>query len=66
MFVFEGNGVILNLRASAENKKRYPRILTLAILLIVILYIIIAVISYCAFRIDIPTYVTNAIPIDAF
>ena len=35
MFSFEGNGVILNLNNDARDKKRYPKILTLAIITVV-------------------------------
>jgi proton-coupled amino acid transporter len=68
MFVFEGNGVIMNLRANASNPDKYPKILTLAIFLIVVLYLIIAIVCYVTFRIGIPTYVINdpSIPVNGF
>lgn len=50
MFVFEGNGVILNLRTEAKDRKSYPSILTLAVGCLVIIYMTLACISYLAYR----------------
>lgn len=36
MFSFEGNGVVLNLFNDAKDKRRYPSLLTVAILTIVV------------------------------
>jgi amino acid transporter len=59
LFVFEGNGLILNLRANALNKKKYPSILIYSILILIIFYMTFASVCYEAFRKDIPTYVID-------
>mmetsp|Transcript_12776 Transcript_12776/g.12680 ORF Transcript_12776/g.12680 Transcript_12776/m.12680 type:complete len:159 (+) Transcript_12776:449-925(+) len=60
ILVFEGNGVILNLRSEAREKKKYPRILTYALLVIVVFYSIFGTICYLTYRVDIPVYITFA------
>jgi uncharacterized protein with PQ loop repeat len=59
LFVFEGNGLILNLRANAQNKKNYPSILMKSIFILIIFYMTFASICYSAFRKYIPTYVID-------
>lgn len=53
MFAFEGNGVVLNLRASAKNPKVFPKLLSLGLLCIVIWYMILAILCYFVYRVDI-------------
>jgi hypothetical protein len=62
--VFEGNGVILNLRANTENKKNYPSILMKSVMIVILLYMAIAIVCYPAFRMGIPTYVIDDKSID--
>lgn len=50
MFVFEGNGVVINLRASANNKERYPRLLCYAIVTIMVWYMSLSILSYATFK----------------
>lgn len=50
MFSFEGNGVVINIKAVARDKKRYPNILRLAVLSIIIWYMILATISYITYK----------------
>ncbi len=50
MFSFEGNGVVINLKAIAKNKKKYPNLLRLAVLSIIIWYMILASISYITYK----------------
>jgi amino acid permease len=66
IFVFEGNGVVINLRAEAKNKKKYPFLLRMAILTIITWYMILATISYVTFRSDIKEYVTSNLELNAF
>jgi amino acid permease len=66
MFVYEGNGVILNLRAEAKNPKAYPRLLSLAVLVLVIIYMILGTMGYLCYRTDIDTYINMQLPINAF
>jgi hypothetical protein len=51
MFVFEGNGVVINLRAVASNKDRYPRILCYAIITIMAWYMTLSLLSYSTFSV---------------
>jgi len=50
MFVFEGNAVIMNVRAEAKNKDRYPVILNLAIVSTISLFMVFASVCYVTYR----------------
>jgi len=50
MFVFEGNAVIMNVRAETIHKDRYPRILFYAILSTISLFMVFASICYATYR----------------
>ena len=50
MFVFEGNAVIMNVRAEARHKDKYPFILKSAILFTVILFMSFASLCYITYR----------------
>ena len=50
MFVFEGNAVIMNVRAETKNQKAYPNLLKGAILFTVLLFMSFATICYLAYR----------------
>jgi len=50
MFIFEGNGVVLNLNHVAKEQKKYPRILTIAVISVIIWYLILSMIGYSTFR----------------
>ena len=50
MFAFEGNGVVINLRAEAKDKDKYPRILRSAVLTIISCYMILSMIAYGTFK----------------
>jgi hypothetical protein len=68
MFAFEGNGVVINLRAEARDKVRYPTILNLAIFVIIVWYMILATLAYATFKGDAGSYdyVTSNLPLNAF
>ena len=68
MFAFEGNGVVINLRAEARDKARYPAILRLAILAIIVWYMILATLAYATFKdkAGLYDYVTSNLPLNAF
>ena len=50
MFVFEGNAVIMNVRAETKDQTKYPIILKLAILFTVCLFMSFASICYLTYR----------------
>lgn len=50
IFAFEGNGVVINLRAETKDKKSYPNILRGAIASIIVWYMTIATVSYATFK----------------
>jgi len=50
MFVFEGNAVIMNVRAETKNINEYPRILNLAIVFTVVLFMSFASLCYVTYR----------------
>jgi amino acid permease len=50
MFVFEGNAVIMNVRAEARHKDQYPKVLTLAIVSTVSLFMCFASLCYLTYR----------------
>jgi amino acid permease len=50
MFAFEGNGVVINLRSEAKDKKKYPRYLQLAVLTVICWYMILSIICYFTYR----------------
>jgi amino acid permease len=65
MFSFEGNGIVINLKAEARDKKKYPSLLRWSILTIIIWYMIISTIAYATYRgmagkVD---YITSLLPI---
>jgi amino acid permease len=68
MFAFEGNGVVINLKAEARDKNRYPVILQLAILSIIVWYMTIGTLSYATFKAEtgLHDYVTSNLPLSAF
>ena len=46
MFVFEGNAVVINVRAETINQHKYPRILTSATVTVISLFMVFAMVSY--------------------
>ncbi len=50
MFVFEGNGIVLNLNNEAKDKKKYPNILTAAVLTIILFYLLLSMVCYFTYR----------------
>jgi amino acid permease len=68
MFSFEGNGIVINLKAEAKDKKVYPSLLRLAILTVIIWYMAIAFVTYATFKSEtgLTDYVTQNLPITPF
>lgn len=50
MFVFEGNAVIMNVRAEAKHKNKYPLMLHLAIITTISLFMVFASVCYLTYR----------------
>lgn len=68
MFAFEGNGVVINLRAEARDKSKYPTLLRSAILTIIIWYMVLSTLSYATYkdRTGLVNYITQNLPMNAF
>jgi amino acid permease len=52
MFSFEGNGIVINLKAAARNKTRFPNLLRGALLTIIIWYMLLGSLSYATYKQD--------------
>jgi amino acid permease len=50
MFSFEGNGIVINLKAAARNKRKFPGLLKAALLTIIIWYMILGTLSYATYK----------------
>ena len=50
MFVFEGNAVMINVRAETINQHRYPKILTSAVVSVISLFMVFALIAYSTYK----------------
>jgi amino acid permease len=50
MFAFEGNGIVINLKAATLNKQRYPSLLRFAMVTIIVWYMILATVSYATYK----------------
>ena len=50
MFVFEGNAVVVNVRAETINQDKYPKILTTAIISVVGLFLVFSMLAYGTYK----------------
>lgn len=68
MFAFEGNGVVINLKAEARNKSRYPALLRAAIVTIIVWYMAQALVAYATYKAEagLVDYITQNLPITKF
>ncbi len=66
MFVFEGNAVIINVRAETKNKQAYPMILKCAILFTVLLFTCFATVCYLTYRDQTKDIFTLSLPVEPF
>jgi hypothetical protein len=65
MFAFEGNGVIMNVRAEAKNKDKYPTNLVIAMMVLITVYMFNATLCYFTFGNTVGDFVTlNLLPMD--
>lgn len=64
MFIFEGNGIVLNLNYEAKDKKKYPKILMGAVATIITWYMTQTLIEYFTFRSQSAEYVTENLTIN--
>ena len=63
MFVFEGNAVVVNIRAETINQHKYPTILFTATAAVISLFIIFATVGYSVYKDDCdPIFVLNFNP----
>lgn len=66
MFSFEGNGVVINLKAAARDKVRYPKHLMMAMITVIIFYMTMATIAYYTYKNGSAEYITSNLPINGF
>ena len=66
MFVFEGNAVIMNVRAETKNINQYPRILYMAIVFTVVLFMSFASLCYVTYRDQTLPIFVMSLPISPF
>lgn len=50
MFIFEGNGIVLNLNNEAKDKSKYPKLLVSAVITIILWYLTLSMICYSTYR----------------
>ena len=50
MFTFEGNGIVINLKAASRDKQRYPSLLRYAMMTIIVFYMILATMAYATYK----------------
>lgn len=50
MFIFEGNGVVLNLHNEAREKRKYPKILTMSVVSVITWYMLLTFVCYFTYR----------------
>ena len=64
MFVFEGNAVVINVRAETINQHKYPKILTSGIVSVLTLFMVFAIVAYATYKGDCNSiFVLNMQPI---
>jgi proton-coupled amino acid transporter len=66
MFVFEGNAVIMNVRAETKNIHQYPQILKAAIIFTVVLFMTFASLCYLTYRTQTQDIFTMSLPVQPF
>mmetsp|Transcript_7239 Transcript_7239/g.5227 ORF Transcript_7239/g.5227 Transcript_7239/m.5227 type:complete len:168 (+) Transcript_7239:734-1237(+) len=65
MYSFEGNGVVINLRAAARNKDLYPRILVMSMVTIIIFQMSFSLMCYFTYGNTSGDYITvNFVPLN--
>jgi amino acid permease len=66
MFTFEGNGVVINLKAATRDKLRYPSLLRYAMLTIIVWYMILSAVSYATYKDQSgkEDYITSNLPLN--
>ena len=66
MFVFEGNAVIMNVRAEAKDKQKYPVVLLYAIISTISLFMVFASVCYVTYRDTIKDIFVLTLPLSGF
>ena len=65
MFLFEGNAVVINIRAEMRNQKRYPLVLATAMLSMLLIFSVFAFFAYYVFRGEAnPIFTLNLVPMN--
>ena len=50
MYIFDGSAIVINIRAEAKNKQRYPSILKKAVIFTLTLFIAFSTLTYLVYR----------------
>lgn len=66
MFIFEGNGIVLNLNNEAKDKRKYPNILSGAVVTVIIWYMVLSMVCYFTYRGQAEDYITANLAINGF
>jgi amino acid permease len=67
MFVFEGNAVVLNVRAETINQHKYPCILTSATLTVITMFMIFSTVAYATYKETCNSiFILNLEPVNAY
>ena len=67
MFVFEGNAVVINVRAETINQHKYPKILTTAVGAVITLFMVFSMVGYATYKGDCNSiFVLNFEPINGY
>lgn len=59
MFIFEGNGIVLNLNNEAKDKSKYPKILVSAVITVIIWYLCLSMVCYSTYRGQTGEFITD-------
>jgi amino acid permease len=67
MYIFDGNAIVVNIRAEAKEKKRnYPKILKKAVIFTICLFVVYSVICYSVYRDQTkPIFTNSLVPINS-
>eukprot|EP00347_Sterkiella_histriomuscorum_P019860 403340031 len=67
MHIFAGNPSIINIQSEARNVKRYPKILTIAVFILLLLFNVYGFVAYTAYREKTqPIFIMSMTPFDGF
>ena len=67
MFLFEGNAVVINVRAETKNQHRYPTILTTSFISVISMFMVFGILAYSVYKDQCNSiFVLNLQPVNGF